>query len=177
MLFRSEVAELDGVFRPDEDELVLEGLKRARPKPHAFTVRPTVNNWFCMDPPDRRQVRSAGTDLTSFRPATASNSGLRFEGFHASQDSASDLPVVHQFLVDRWQLCGSVVSRAQEHKQHGRWIWASASCFVAMRHLRNRVAFHKRSSSTENVRQMLGGLAHQMFESMVEHNLRTMTAG
>jgi len=76
---------------PDEDELVLEGLKRARPKPHAFTVRPTVNNWFCMDPPDRRQVRSAGTDLTSFRPATASNSGLRFEGFHASQDSASDL--------------------------------------------------------------------------------------
>lgn len=93
----AEVAESSCPYdgEPDEDELVVEGLKRARPKPttmHAFTARPAVgNSSFVLQPPDRRQVRTAESDPTSFRPATASNSRLNFDDLKSSQDSASGL--------------------------------------------------------------------------------------
>lgn len=116
---------------PDEDELVVEGLKRARPKPHAFTVRPAVNNWFSMDPPDRRQVRSAGTALTSFRPATASNSGLRFEGVHASQDSASD-------LTRGAPISGGPLAAVRQRRVHGSGAQTAREMDMGIRELLRR---------------------------------------
>uniref|UniRef100_A0A7S1M7M1 Leucine-rich repeat-containing protein 56 n=1 Tax=Alexandrium catenella TaxID=2925 RepID=A0A7S1M7M1_ALECA len=80
---------------PDEDELVVEGLKRARPRltaPHAFTARPTVGSpHLGVQLPDRRQVRTAGSEPASSRPATASSSRLNFDDLKSSQDSASGL--------------------------------------------------------------------------------------
>jgi len=80
---------------PDEDELVVEELKRARPKPmtfHAFTARPALSrSSFNMQPPDRRQVRTADSEPTALRPATATNSRLDFDDLKSAQDSASDL--------------------------------------------------------------------------------------
>ncbi|CAK0841951.1 unnamed protein product, partial [Prorocentrum cordatum] len=87
---------------PDEDELVTERLKRARPRSlaqHAFTARPAAPSegaWFSLSMPDRRQARTAaplapaGVPL-SFRPATPSNSGFRLDEPTGSQDTASSL--------------------------------------------------------------------------------------
>mmetsp|Transcript_84555 Transcript_84555/g.237739 ORF Transcript_84555/g.237739 Transcript_84555/m.237739 type:complete len:642 (-) Transcript_84555:43-1968(-) len=61
---------------PDEDELVTERVKLARPKanmPHAHTARPAVaGGWFKFQTVDRRQVWGSDSVPASFRPGTAS---------------------------------------------------------------------------------------------------------
>lgn len=80
---------------PDEQDLVLELVKRSRPKPqaHAFTARARLEaTWgFNTQLPDRRQVRTAEADPAQFRPATTANSGFQFDDIRGSQETASDL--------------------------------------------------------------------------------------
>lgn len=78
---------------PDEFELVTERIKRPRPKAsgQSMTARPAVGGWgFNVQIPDRRQVRTADSDPTSFRPATAGSLGLDFRT-RSSEDTSSDL--------------------------------------------------------------------------------------
>mmetsp|Transcript_46303 Transcript_46303/g.83498 ORF Transcript_46303/g.83498 Transcript_46303/m.83498 type:complete len:569 (+) Transcript_46303:86-1792(+) len=86
---------------PDETELIVERLKRARGRntPHALTARPAVGaawSGFGFQVPERRQVRTAGNaEVEGFRPATSS--GLRLEDLGSgSKDSASELTVGEQ---------------------------------------------------------------------------------
>lgn len=80
---------------PDETELILEQLKRARRqlKGHAFTARPAFGgsgpgaSGFGVQLPRRTKTAE---NQEGFRPATASNSRLRFEDMMPA-DSASDL--------------------------------------------------------------------------------------
>ncbi|CAE7201439.1 LRRC56 [Symbiodinium natans] len=79
---------------PDETELILEQLKRARRRAqgHAFTARPAFGSapsaGFGIHLPSRRMKTAENQE--GFRPATASNSRLRFEDMMPT-DSASDL--------------------------------------------------------------------------------------
>lgn len=81
---------------PDEGELVIERLKRARSarKPgQALTERPALaagGSGFSLQLPDRRQVRTAEPAM-EFRPATATNSNLRLDKFISHEESSSDL--------------------------------------------------------------------------------------
>jgi len=84
-----------------------------------------------MDPPDRRQVRSAGTDLAGFRPATASNSGLRFEGFHTSQDSASD-------LTRGTPISGGPLAAVRQRRVHGSGAQTAREMDMGIRELLRR---------------------------------------
>jgi len=76
---------------PDEDELILERLKRARPKPvvHAFTARATSST-FTPQFPERR-VRTADSEPLSFRPPTSANSGMNFDDLRGCEATASEL--------------------------------------------------------------------------------------
>ncbi|CAE7487958.1 LRRC56 [Symbiodinium sp. CCMP2456] len=100
--FADRRAEIQGKVpfagEPDETELILEQLKRARRqlKGHAFTARPAFGgsgpsasgaSGFGVQLPRRTKTAE---NQEGFRPATASNSRLRFEDMMPA-DSASDL--------------------------------------------------------------------------------------
>lgn len=86
---------------PNEQDLVVEGIKRARPRTplaHAFTARPLMgatpsssSSFDFSQAPERRQAKTASVD--SFRPATSANSGLHLDDLrvHSTIMTASDL--------------------------------------------------------------------------------------
>jgi len=100
---------------PDETELIVERLKRARGKntPHALTARPAVGSQFLgfgFQVQERRQVKTANP-AEAFRPATAANANLRLEDLSSSKESASELTVGDQ-------LAGTPVAAVRQRRLH-----------------------------------------------------------
>jgi len=109
---------------PDEFDLVLERLKRARPRPavqqHAFTARPaggaaTSSSSFAFQA-DRRKARTAdsGNLDDAYRPATSANASLRLDGFSGGvgvQDAASIL------TCGDTSLAGNPIGAARQKRQ------------------------------------------------------------
>lgn len=101
---------------PDEDDLVMERVKRARQRPHRLlpmTARPAlINSWFNFQAPDRRRVRTAEPSVSEgFRPATTANSGIRFEDLRGDHNSASDLTCGSS-------LAGNPLSAVRQRRSH-----------------------------------------------------------